>query len=280
VYCRFCTRSYAVGANTESVTKTSQKPTLKRWNAMLQYIADTPEVHDVVVSGGDSYYLEPSQLKYIGEQLLSIPHVKRFRFGSKGLAVCPMRMVDPEDDWATVLTQLSNEGRAMGKHVALHTHFNHPREITWITEVAARKLFREAVVVRNQSVLLRGVNDSLETMSQLIRQLSDLNIQPYYVYQGDMVKGLDDIRTPLSTILHLDKSIRGTIAGFDMPSFIVDLPGGGGKRLANSFESYDLETGISVWKAPGVTGEKLYEYHDPHTKLEGSSIATEQTRLG
>ncbi|CAK3765043.1 L-lysine 2,3-aminomutase [Lecanosticta acicola] len=264
VYCRFCTRSYAVGSPTETNPKTgAPKPLISKWNTMLDYIRAHPEVQDVVVSGGDSYFLDPEHIRYIGDELLSVPHIQRFRFATKGLAVCPMRIIDPNDRWTNEVIRLSNVGREMGKHVALHTHFNHPAEITWATTLAARHLFRNGVTVRNQTVLLRGINDSLPTMSTLIRRLADLNIQPYYVYQADLIKGVEDLRTPLSTILDLEKQIRGTIAGFMMPDFVVDLPGGGGKRLAQSFESYDPVSGKSEWKAPGVTGDETFVYWDP-----------------
>ena len=174
-----------------------------------------------------------------------------------------MRILDGGDEWSDVFVELSNQGRMMGKQVAMHTHINHPREITWVTEKAARWLFQKGVMVRNQSVLLRGVNDDVATMGNLIRRLADLNIQPYYVYQSDMVRGVEDLRTPLSKILELERNIRGTIAGFMMPQFVVDLPGGGGKRLANSFEKYDEESGVSTWKAPGVAGDEVFTYHDP-----------------
>lgn len=263
VYCRFCTRSYAVGDATESVTKVSQKPTRNRWEAMFEYIEQNPEIQDVVVSGGDSYTLPAYQLEFIGDRLLSIPHIQRFRFATKGLAVCPMRVLDKKDGWAEAFVALSDKGRAMGKQVAMHTHFNHPNEITWVTKLAAQELFRRGVTVRNQSVLLKGVNDDVATMASLIRKLADLNIQPYYVYQSDLIRGVEDLRTPLSTILQLEKHIRGTIAGFMMPQFVVDLPGGGGKRLANSYESYDPESGVSTWQAPGVAGDEIFTYYDP-----------------
>jgi lysine 2,3-aminomutase len=247
------------------------KPTSKRWEAMFDYIERTLTVQDVVVSGGDSYYLAPGHLRLIGERLLSMPNIKRFRFATKGLAVAPTRILDRSDGWTDTFIALSRQGREMGKQVAMHTHFNHPHEITWVTELAARFLFEQGVIVRNQSVLLRGVNDDLATMSTLIRKLADLNIQPYYVYQCDMVRGVEDLRTPLSTILELEKRIRGTIAGFMMPSFVVDLPGGGGKRLANSFETYDEKTGISTWRAPGVTAEdKEFKYFDPLHSLKSA----------
>ena len=239
------------------------KPSRKRWEVVLQHIESNPDIQDVVVSGGDSYYLQPEHLTDIGERLLSLPNIKRFRFATKGLAVCPSRIVDRTDGWTQAFIMLSEKGRRSGKQVAMHTHFNHPNEITWVTELAARHLFSHGVTVRNQTVLLKGVNDDAKTMSTLIRKLADLNIQPYYVYQADMVAGVEDLRTPLSTIIGLEKNIRGTIAGFMTPSFVVDLPGGGGKRLANSYETYDRSTGVSTWKAPGVTGDKVFQYYDP-----------------
>lgn len=264
VYCRFCTRSYAIGADTETVTKNSLKPTRKRWDEMFNYIVSTPTLSDIVVSGGDAYYLTPDQLYDIGMRLLAIPHIKRFRFATKGLAVCPSRILDPADSWTSALIAVSNAGRKMGKMVAMHTHFNHPDEITWVSRAASQKLFAAGVMVRNQTVLLRGVNDNLATMKALIHGLADMTVTPYYVYQGDMVAGVEDLRTPLSTILELESQIRGSIAGFMMPQFIVDLPGGGGKRLAASYESYDSKTGISRYLAPAVKGGKtVYEYYDP-----------------
>ncbi|PVI05932.1 kama family protein, partial [Periconia macrospinosa] len=265
VYCRFCTRSYAVGGDTSTVEKRPQKPSRKRWEEILSYIATREDLHDIVVSGGDCFYLPPEALKFIGERLLEIPHIRRFRIASKGLAVSPGR-IQPTDAWTNELIALSNRGRQEGKQVCLHTHFNHPREITWITEESARHLFANGVIVRNQSVLLRGINDDTEVMAELINRLSELNIQPYYVYQCDLVRGIEDLRTPLSTILRLEKEIRGRISGFMMPSFVVDLPGGGGKRLASTHDHYDKETGISKWSTPGLPGEKgkkIYFYHDP-----------------
>ncbi|KFY41307.1 hypothetical protein V494_03076 [Pseudogymnoascus sp. VKM F-4513 (FW-928)] len=280
VYCRFCTRSYAIGADTETVTKNSLKPTRRRWEEMFDYIASTPALSDIVISGGDAYYLTPDQLYDIGTRLLAIPHIRRFRFATKGLAVCPSRILDPTDSWTSALIAVSNAGRKVGKMVAMHTHFNHPSEMTWVSRAASQKLFAAGVVVRNQSVLLRGVNDDLGTMKALIRGLADMAITPYYVYQGDMVAGVEDLRTPLRTILELESQIRGSIAGFMTPQFVVDLPGGGGKRLAASFQSYDSKTGVSRFVAPAVKGgETVYEYHDPEwslPKAEGRGAAITQ----
>ncbi|KAJ8115919.1 hypothetical protein OPT61_g2540 [Boeremia exigua] len=276
VYCRFCTRSYAVGANTETVSKLPQKPSRKRWEVVFQHIESDPSLHDIVVSGGDAYYLQPEDLREIGERLLSIPHIQRIRFASKGLAVAPCRITDETDPWTNTLIELSNKGRDMAKQVCLHTHINHVNEITWVTREAANRLFKHGVIVRNQSVLLKGVNDTEEALSSLIHTLASMNIQPYYIYQCDMVRGIEDLRTPLRTILDLDKKLRGTLSGFMMPAFVIDLPGGGGKRLVSTVENYDEESGTAVYTAPGLPGTKgkiKYTYHDP--KPEPDTVAHE-----
>ena len=105
------TRSYAIGADTETVTKNSLKPTRRRWDEMFDYIASTPALSDIVISGGDAYYLTPDQLYDIGTRLLAIPHIRRFRFATKGLAVCPSRILDPTDSWTSALVAVSNAGR-------------------------------------------------------------------------------------------------------------------------------------------------------------------------
>lgn len=155
------------------------KPTRKRWDLVFDYIKNTPALQDIVVSGGDCYYLQPHQLYEIGERLISIPHIRRFRFATKGLAVSPSRILDTTgDEWTAALIAVSNLAKEKGKAVAVHTHFNHPSEITWITRAAAQKLFLAGVTVRNQTVLLRGVNDNVDTMGTLIRGLGDINIIP------------------------------------------------------------------------------------------------------
>lgn len=179
VYCRFCTRSYSVGAPTEEVSKKkSFLPTRRRWEKMFEYIEKTPRLSDIVVSGGDSYYISPEHLTSITERLLDIPHIRRIRVASKGLAVNPSRILTPGDAWTEALIEASKKARKMGKSVALHTHFNHPNEMTWINRLAAQKLYEEGLVVRNQTVVLRGVNDNVETMKSLIRLLADNNIMP------------------------------------------------------------------------------------------------------
>jgi lysine 2,3-aminomutase len=145
---------------------------------MLRYIASNTVINDVVISGGDSYSLLPHHLRFIGDRLLAIPHIRRFRIATKGPCVSPSRTLDPEDEWTNELIALVKRGRECGKQIALHTHFNHPNEFSWVSREAAQKLFENGVIVRNQSVLLKGVNDSVETMGALIRELADNNIQP------------------------------------------------------------------------------------------------------
>lgn len=160
------------------MTKTSFKPTRRRWDAIFEYIEATPQLQDIVISGGDSYYLEPGHIEYIGQRLIAIPHIKRFRFASKGLAVAPIRILDRSDGWASALISIAAQARKVGKSVAWHTHFNHPDEISWATKEAALQLFQAGLTVRNQTVLLKGVNDNVDTMSRLIRSLADNNIHP------------------------------------------------------------------------------------------------------
>jgi len=112
-------------------------------------------------------------------------------------------------------------------------------------------------------VLQRGVNDSKETMVLMTRRLAYINVQSYYVYMHDLVKGVEDLRTTLQTGLDIEKFVRGSTAGFNTPTFVVDAPGGGGKRDVHSFEHYDRKTGISVYTAPSVKEDEYFMYFDP-----------------
>jgi len=266
VYCRFCTRSYAIGLDTETVDKVPLAKTPREWQAAFDYIASRPELEDVVISGGDTYQLPAKNLRLIGDALLDIPHIKRMRFATKGPAVMPMKILS-DTDWVDALTHVVERGRKAGKDVVLHTHFNSPNEITWITEKAIQVLFERGIVVRNQSVLIRGVNDTPETMQLLTRRLSYINVHPYYVYMHDMVKGVEDLRTTIQASCDIEKFVRGSTAGYNTPLFICDAPGGGGKRDVHSFEYYDRENGIAVYSAPSVKEGEFFLYFDPIDQL-------------
>ena len=262
VYCRFCTRSYAIGPDTAGVDKLPFGKTVNDWQAVFAYIAEHDELEDIVISGGDAYQLSPKNITIIGDSLLAIDHVRRVRFATKGLAVMPMKVLtDPE--WVDALAGVVDRGRAMGKEVVVHTHFNHPNEISAITQRAANVLFKRGIYIRNQTVLMRGVNDDAATMLTLVKRLEYINIHPYYVYMHDLVRGVEDLRTSLQTSLDIEKIVRGATAGYNTPTFICDAPGGGGKRDVHSFEYYDRETGVSVWTAPSVKPGKFFVYFDP-----------------
>jgi lysine 2,3-aminomutase len=261
VYCRFCTRSYAVGVDTDVVDKVSLKATEDRWERAFTYISERPELEDIVVSGGDSYQLKARQITLIGNRLLEMPNIRRIRFATKGPAVMPMKLIT-DTEWVDALTSVVERGRKLHKEVVLHTHFNHPNEITSITKRALDGVFERGIIVRNQSVLQRGVNDSVATMQLLVKRLGHCQVHPYYVYVHDLVKGVEDLRTTLQTALDIEKAVRGVTAGFHTPTFVVDAPGGGGKRVAHSFEHYDRDTGISVFAAPSVK-PGFFLYFDP-----------------
>jgi lysine 2,3-aminomutase len=261
VYCRFCTRSYAVGVDTDEVEKVSLKATEDRWDRAFQYISERVELEDIVVSGGDSYQLKARQITLIGNKLLEMPNIRRIRFATKGPAVMPMKLIT-DTEWLDALTAVVERGRKLHKEVVLHTHFNHPNEITAITKRALDGVFERGIITRNQSVLQRRVNDSVGTMQLLVKRLGHCQVHPYYVYVHDLVKGVEDLRTTLQTALDLEKAVRGVTAGFHTPTFVVDAPGGGGKRVAHSFEHYDRDSGISVFSAPSVK-PGFFLYYDP-----------------
>jgi lysine 2,3-aminomutase len=262
VYCRFCTRSYAIGVDTDVVEKVSLKVSPKRWEEAFDYIESRPELEDIVISGGDTYNLAGKHIEAIGTRLLNIPHVRRIRYASKGPAVMPMKILS-DDKWVDAITAVNDLGRKLHKHVCLHTHFNTPNEITEISRKAMNKLYERGLTVRNQTVLQRGVNDTAETMVSLVKRLGEINVFPYYVYQHDMVQGVEDLRTSVGLAAELEKKVRGVTAGFNTPTFVVDAPGGGGKRTTTSYEFYNPETGISVFEAPSVKPGQSFMYFDP-----------------
>ena len=144
-----------------------------------------------------------------------------------------------------------------------------------MSKEASNILFKNGIIVRNQTVLQKGVNDNANELISLIKKLSYMNIQPYYVYIHDMVPGCEHLRTTLRQAIELEKVVRGATAGFNTPTFVCDLPGGGGKRHIASFEHYNETTGISVWKAPSVKKDKLFYYFDPIQGLDDKKIQNE-----
>ncbi|MYA22426.1 MAG: KamA family radical SAM protein, partial [Gemmatimonadetes bacterium] len=267
VYCRFCTRSYAVGLDTEDVEKVHFGAIAQRWEQVFAYIASRPELEDIVISGGDVANLKAEHIEYIGTRLLSIEHVRRMRYATKAPAIMPQKLVT-DREWVDALTRVVEAGRKIHKEVALHTHFNHPREITAISGRALDELMERGICVRNQTVLQRGVNDDVNTMQHLVRQLSYLNVHPYYTFVHDMVRGVEELRTTLAAAISLEKAVRGQTAGFNTPAFVLDTMGGGGKRDVHSYEHYDRQTGIAVFTSPAVRPGEFFFYYDPLDALD------------
>jgi len=274
VYCQYCTRSYAVGMDTLTVQK-EHVASAKNWAAALDYIRSHPVVEDIVVSGGDVSRLKAANVRELGAALLDIPNVRRIRLATKALSVQPMKFLT-DNAWTGAVLDLVLKGRKQFKDVCIHTHFNHPLEVTTQVEEAMRRLHGEGVVVRNQTVLLRGVNDDTSTLRLLFKRLGAVNIHPYYVYLCDMVKGTEHFRVSLAMAQRLEKEVRGTTAGFNTALFIVDTPAG--KRDVHSAEYYDRAYGVSYFVAPIVAPDRQFNYFDPLRTLSRNAQRAWQTQ--
>ncbi len=187
-------------------------------DAMLGYIRQHKGVRDVIISGGDPLTLATSRLEEIIAKLRSIDHVEIIRIGSRCPVVLPQRIDDE------LCEMLSRYGP-----IWLNTHFNHYREITPESARACDKLLRAGVPVNNQSVLLRGVNDSVETQMKLCQGLLRSKVRPYYLFQCDEVQGTEHLRTPVEVGIKIIEGLRGHTSGLAIPHFVIDLPHGGGK---------------------------------------------------
>jgi lysine 2,3-aminomutase len=186
--------------------------------AMLDYIRNHKAIRDVVISGGDPLTLSTQHLESVLCSLRRIEHVEIIRIGTRFPVVLPQRIDDE------LCAMLSKYGP-----IWLNTHFNHYRELTPEAAAACDKLVRSGVPVNNQSVLLRGINDSVETQTKLCQGLLKIKVRPYYLYQCDEVEGTEHLRTPVETGLKIMEGMRGYTSGLAVPTFVIDLPQGGGK---------------------------------------------------
>lgn len=211
MYCRHCTRRRFAGQSDASTPKDNIEKA-------LEYIANTPQVRDVVLSGGDALLVSDKKLEYIISRLRDIKHVEIIRIGSRTPVVLPQRITD---DLVNMLKKYHP--------VWLNTHFNHADEITPEAEEALAKLANAGVPLGNQSVLLKGVNDCVHIMKRLVHKLVLNRVRPYYIYQCDLSMGLEHFRTPVSKGIEIIENLRGHTSGFAVPTFVVDAPGGGGK---------------------------------------------------
>ena len=211
MYCRHCTRRRFAGQNDCESPK-------ERIEKALEYIERTPQVRDVLLSGGDALLVSDAKLEYIIKRLRAIKHVEIIRIGSRVPVVCPQR-ITPE-----LVKMLSKY-----HPVWLNTHFNHPNEITEESAAACARLANAGIPLGNQSVLLRGVNDAVSIMKKLVCELVKIRVRPYYIYHCDLSMGLEHFRTPVSKGIEIIEGLRGHVSGYAVPTFVVDAPGGGGK---------------------------------------------------
>tara|TARA_X000000950_G_C13840598_1_gene630069 strand:+ start:219 stop:1598 length:1380 start_codon:yes stop_codon:yes gene_type:complete len=270
VYCTFCTRSRLVGGSTAVKSKSSYGAKSVEWDKTFEYIRNTPTLEDIVISGGDASLLQADQIRQIGIELLKIKHIRRIRFATKALSILPMKFTF-DQGWVDALAEVAKFGLKRMKEVALHTHINSDNEITSWTLKAMEKLSEFGIKVRNQSVLIDGVNSKESILQKTMRQLAYLLIEPYYVYLHDMVPGCEHLRTSLRRAEDLSLKLQGSMTGFNTPRVVCDAPGGGGKRDVSSYISYDQDIGISAWTSPSAKPGKIFYYFDPIHKLAKES---------
>jgi lysine 2,3-aminomutase len=211
-YCRYCTRSRMVGhGNGFSANRT-------RWDQALAYIAATPAVRDVLLSGGDPLTLPEESLQWLLARLRQIRHVEFIRIGTKVPVVLPQR-VTPS------LTRMLRKFHPLWMSI----HFTHPDELTPETSQACERLADAGIPLGSQTVLLAGINDRLETMKALVHGLLRVRVKPYYLYQCDPILGSAHFRTPVEKGLEIIRGLRGHTSGYAVPHYVIDAPGGGGK---------------------------------------------------
>ncbi|WP_350343576.1 lysine 2,3-aminomutase [Proteinivorax tanatarense] len=211
MYCRHCTRRRMAGS-TDKAMPTSQI------DQALQYVRNTPEVRDVLISGGDGLLLSDDKLEYIIKNLREIEHVEIIRIGTRAPVVLPQRITE---DLCNMLKKYHP--------IWLNTHFNHPKELTEESKEALKMLANAGIPLGNQSVLLKGINDCTNIMKELVHQLVKNRVRPYYIYQCDLSNGIEHFRTPVSKGIEIIEGLRGHTSGYAVPTFVVDAPGGGGK---------------------------------------------------
>lgn len=211
MYCRHCTRRRFAG-------ETDAPMPMDKIEKQIEYIRNTPQIRDVLISGGDPLTLSDSRLEEIIKRLREIPHVEIIRIGSSVPVVLPMR-ITPE------LVNMLKKYHP----IWLNTHFNHPHEITEDSKRACEMLADAGIPLGNQTVLLRGVNDCVHVMKKLVHELCKIRVRPYYIYQCDLSFGLSHFRTPVSKGIEIIEGLRGHTSGYCVPTFVVDAPGGGGK---------------------------------------------------
>ena len=245
--CRHCTRRRLVGEDDVHLNEANVE-------RAIEYIAKTPIVRDVLISGGDPFVLSDEKLESIISRIRAIPHVEIIRLGTRTPVVMPMRVTD------------GLVGMLKKYHpLYVNTHFNHPKEITAEAREACRKLADAGISLGNQSVLLRDVNDCPVLMKKLVQKLLTIRVRPYYIYQCDLSRGISHFRTTVSKGIEIIENLRGHTTGLAVPTFVVDAPGGGGKTPVMPdylITSNDKRVVLRNYEGVITTYDEPREYHE------------------
>lgn len=242
VYCRYCTRSHMV-------TKEKKHFGVKAWERSIEYIRNNPDVRDVIISGGDPLTLPDRHLEFLLSSLRAIPHLDIIRIGTKVPVVMPQRIT-------TKLVKMLKKFHPLYMSI----HFTHPDEITPEVTEACNRIADAGIVMGSQTVLLKDVNDNVNTMKELMHKLLKVRVRPYYIYQCDPIPGSSHFRTPVSKGLEIIKGLRGFTSGYAIPHYVIDAPGGGGK-IPILPEYYQGREGDNVI-LKNFEG-KTFKYYDP-----------------
>ncbi len=210
-YCRYCTRSRVVSGVGEQQLET-------QWEAAFAYLEKATEVRDVLLSGGDPLLFSDGKLEKIISRLHAIPHIQFIRIGSRIPIFLPQRITD---DLCSMLKKYHP--------LFISIHANHPKELTTEVKAGLEKIANAGIVIGNQSVLLKGVNDDLETQRALVHKLLMCRTRPYYLYQCDLIRGSSHLRTSVAKGIEIIEGLRGHTTGYAIPQYVIDGPGGGGK---------------------------------------------------
>jgi lysine 2,3-aminomutase len=271
-YCGHCTRMDLVGNSTPQVDKLKlQGKPVDRYAAMLAYLQGTPEVRDVVVSGGDVANMPWKNLEGFLDKLLEIDNVRDVRLATKALMGLPQHWL--QGDVVEGVGRVAAKARSRGVSLAIHTHVNNAASVTPLVARASRAMLEAGIRdVRNQGVLMRGVNDSTEQLLDLCFALQDeASITPYYFYMCDMIPFSEHWRLSLAEAQHLQHDVMGYLPGFATPRIVCDVPFVG-KRWVHQVDSYDRDKGMSFWRKNYRTSidaadtkalSRQYVYYDP-----------------
>ena len=290
-YCGHCTRMDLVGNDTLQILKYKfEMKQNDRWDAMLDYLRRTPVVRDVVVSGGDMANVPIKRLEDFIMSLLDIENVRDIRIATKGLMGIPQHFL--QDEVREAAERMATKASARGVDIALHTHVNAAQQVTPLVGRAV-KVFLDAGFrdVRNQGVLLRGVNTTPNQLLELCFMLLDhAKVMPYYFYTCDMIPNSEHWRTSIAQAQELQYALLGYMPGFATPRVVCDVPFVG-KRWVHMVGAYDRVRGVSSWTKNYRTGieaddpealTRAYPYYDPIDTLpeEGQAYWREVVRSG